>query len=249
MENRTWKVGDLSKLTGLTIRTLHHYDEIGLLHPSFHTAAGHRLYVEADIVKLQQIMSLKELDFSLEEIKEFFENSEYNPKEVIEMQLERLKEEIRRKEELKQQLQELWEVFHSWQKPTLDQFINSIELIKNQSKYFTQEQRNKMKKHYDKLRNAEAKELADIWSKLNSLLQAEMERGTPTDNPRVIELAKKWREGINLFTGGDIEIIKSAERYYADNPQAAKVSGMSGELYRYITDILRQGDVSHGTLT
>jgi MerR family transcriptional regulator, thiopeptide resistance regulator len=238
MQNRTWKVGELSKLTGLTIRTLHHYDEIGLLCPMFHTDAGHRLYAEADIGKLQQIMSLKELGYSLDGIKELFENPEYNSKEVLQMQLEGLKEEIKLKEELKQQLQELSEIFDSWQKPTLEQFIKAIELIRNQSKYFTQEQRIKMKEHYYKLNSTEANELTNNWSQLISQFQSEMDKGTPIDSPRVIELAKRWQEGINLFTGGDMGIVRSAERYYIDNPQAAKGSGMSGELYIYIKDIL-----------
>jgi MerR family transcriptional regulator, thiopeptide resistance regulator len=238
MQNRTWKVGELSKLTGLTIRTLHHYDEIGLLCPRFHTDAGHRLYSEADIGKLQQIMSFKELGYSLDGIKELFENPEYNPKEVLQMQLKGLKEEIKLKEELKQQLQELSEVFDSWQKPTLEQFIKAIELIRNQSKYFTQEQRIKMKKHYYKLNTTEANELTNNWSQLISQFQSEMDKDTPIDSPRVIELAKRWQGGINLFTGGDMGIVRSAERYYMDNPQAAKSSGMSGELYRYIKNIL-----------
>lgn len=238
VQKRTWKVGELSKLTGLTIRTLHHYDEIGLLRPAFRTDTGHRLYTEDDIIKLQQIMSLKELDFSLDEIKEFFENPEYNPKEVIEMQLERLTQEIKLKEELKQQLQELWEVFHSWKKPNLEQFIRSIELIKVQKEYFTEEQINRMKIHYNKLNNVEVDKIANSWSQLISLLQSEMENGTSVDNPRVIELAVRWKQGMDFFSGGDMGIIYSAERYYADNPNAAKGSGMSGELYKYIKDAL-----------
>jgi MerR family transcriptional regulator, thiopeptide resistance regulator len=238
LQNRTWKVGEISKLTGITIRTLHHYDEIRLLRPTFRTDTGHRLYTEDDIIKLQQIMSLKELDFSLEEIKEFFENPEYNPKEVIEMQLERLTKEIKLKEELKQQLQELWEVFHSWKKPSLEQFIKSIELIKAQKEYFTQEEINRMKMHYDKLNNVEVDKIAKSWNQLISLLQSEMENGTSVDNPRVMELAEKWKQGMDYFSGGDMGIIYSAERYYAENPHAAKGSGMSGELYKYIKDAL-----------
>jgi DNA-binding transcriptional MerR regulator len=238
VNDRTWKVGELSKLTGLTIRTLHHYDEIGLVSPRFRTESGHRLYTEEDIIKLQQIMSLKELDLSLEEIEGFFKNPDYSPKEVLELQIERLNQEIKLKEELKVQLQELWEVFNSWKKPTLEQFISSIELIKNQKKYFTEEQRSRMKKYYVRLSDAEVNELAVNWSQIVTKLQGEMDKGTPIDDPAVIELAKEWQQGINLFTGGDAGIIKSAERYYADNPQAAMVSGMSGELYKYITEIL-----------
>lgn len=238
VDDRTWKVGELSKLTGLTIRTLHHYDEIGLLHPSSRTSTGHRLYSKDDIVKLQQIMSLKELNFSLEEIREFFENPGYNPKEILEAQIQQLNEEIRLKEELKQHLQELWEVFHSSKKPNLEQFINSIELIKNQKEYFTQKQINGLKKQYDKLNNFEVDKFTESWNELNSLLQTEMEKGTSVDNSNVIKLARRWKEGIDFFTGGDAEIIYSAERYYSDNPHAAKGSGMSGELYKYIKDAL-----------
>lgn len=183
-------------------------------------------------------MSLKELDFSLEEIKEFFENPEYNPKEVIEMQVERLTQEIKLKEELKQQLQELWEVFYFWKKPKLEQFIKSIELIKAQKEYFTQEQINRMKMHYNKLNNVEVDEISKNWRQLISSLQSEMENGTSVDNPRVIELAEKWKQGMDFFSGGDMGIIYSAERYYSENPYAAKGSGMSGELYKYIKDAL-----------
>ncbi|MCM0651001.1 MerR family transcriptional regulator [Clostridium swellfunianum] len=238
VQNRTWKVGELSKLAGLTIRTLHHYDEIGLLSPTFRTDSGHRLYAEDDIVKLQQIMSLKELDFSLDEIKEFFENPEYNPKEIIEMQIERLNQEIKLKEELMLQLQELWEVFNSLKKPNLEQFISSIQLIKNQKDYFTQEQINIMKKQYGKLNNIDSDKFAYNWNEINYLLQSEMEKGTSVYNPRVIELVKRWKEEMDFFTGGDSGIMHSAERYYTDNPHAAKGSGMSGELYKYIKDIL-----------
>ncbi|GFP75621.1 hypothetical protein bsdtw1_01708 [Clostridium fungisolvens] len=238
MQNKNWKVGDLSKLTGLTIRTLHHYDEIGLLCPSFRNDAGHRFYSEGDIIKLHQIMSLKQLEFSLDEIKAFLENPKYNPIDVIEMQLKRLDEEISLKKQLRSDLNELLEVFNSWQRPSLDQFINSIELIRNQKKYFTKEQQIKLKKQYDKLNQNNSSDILNSWSNIISSFQAEMENGTPIDDLKVIKLAKQWQEGINLFTGGDSEIINSAERYYMDNPQAAKGSGMSGELYEYIKKAL-----------
>jgi MerR family transcriptional regulator, thiopeptide resistance regulator len=234
MLNKTWKVGELSKLTGITVRTLHHYDEIGLLFPLSHTDSGHRLYSEFDIIKLQQIMSLKQLGFSLDKIKELFENPGYNPKEILGMQLEKLNAEINLKQELQIQLQELWEVFDSWQKPTIEQFIKAIELIRNQSKYFTQEQRSIFKNHYRNLNTTEGKEVNNNWNELMFLLQSELDKGTPANNPVVIELVKRWQEGIDFFTQGDKGIVQSAERYYVDNPNAARGSGMSGELYEYI---------------
>ena len=65
-EQTRWKIGELAKRTGITVRTLHHYDQIDLLVPSMHSDAGHRLYSATDIARLQQILSLKQLGFHLE---------------------------------------------------------------------------------------------------------------------------------------------------------------------------------------
>jgi MerR family transcriptional regulator, thiopeptide resistance regulator len=61
-------VGELSRLTGVTVRALHHYDEIGLVRPSQRSAAGYRLYGEHDVLRLQQVLVLRELGVSLDEI-------------------------------------------------------------------------------------------------------------------------------------------------------------------------------------
>lgn len=61
-------VGEISRLTGVTVRALHHYDEIGLVKPSQRSAAGYRLYSESDVLRLQQVLVLRELGVPLEEI-------------------------------------------------------------------------------------------------------------------------------------------------------------------------------------
>ena len=80
MPEQTWKVGELAARTGLTVRTLHHYDAIGLLCPSGRTGSnhgsGHRLYTAADVTRLHQILCLKQLGFGLEQIKEYMFGSQ-----------------------------------------------------------------------------------------------------------------------------------------------------------------------------
>ncbi|TMQ06974.1 MAG: MerR family transcriptional regulator [Deltaproteobacteria bacterium] len=61
-------VGELSRLTGVTVRALHHYDEIGLIRPSQRTAAGYRLYDKRDVLRLQQVLVLRELGVPLDDI-------------------------------------------------------------------------------------------------------------------------------------------------------------------------------------
>ncbi|MGH3481002.1 MAG: MerR family transcriptional regulator [Pseudonocardiaceae bacterium] len=64
VDGPTWKVGQLARLTGLTVRTLHHYDQVGLLCPSARTPSGHRLYGDQDV----RIVALRELGLPLEVI-------------------------------------------------------------------------------------------------------------------------------------------------------------------------------------
>src|SRR2546421_8353984 len=88
------KVGELARRTGLTVRTLHYYDEIGLLAPSQHTASGHRLYGAADVARLQQIKSLRQLGFSLEQIRDCLNGPDFSPLRLVESHLAHLREQV-----------------------------------------------------------------------------------------------------------------------------------------------------------
>ena len=69
-------VGDVARLAGVTVRTLHHYDEVGLLRPSARSAAGYRVYDDGDLVRLQQILGYRELGFALDAIAEILDDPE-----------------------------------------------------------------------------------------------------------------------------------------------------------------------------
>ena len=71
-------ISQVTRLTGISIRTLQYYDEIGLLKPSELTASGYRLYNDEALQTLQQILFFKELGFSLKEIKEILENPDFD---------------------------------------------------------------------------------------------------------------------------------------------------------------------------
>jgi DNA-binding transcriptional MerR regulator len=68
-------VGELAKLTGVTVRTLHHYDELGLVRPSQRTAAGYRLYDDADVLRLHEVLLFRELGLPLDEIAKAIESA------------------------------------------------------------------------------------------------------------------------------------------------------------------------------
>lgn len=234
-DKKYWKVGELAKRTGITVRTLHHYDQLGLLSPSKDSDAGHRLYTASDISKLQQILSLKQWGFSLQEIKDLMEHPHYRPREAIRLQLERVTEQIRMQEDLRDRLQELYQVLGTRQDVTVEQLLKIIEVMKMTQNYFTPEQMEKVKKQGELLGSEKIQEVEKEWSVLIARVRKELEKGTPPEDPEVAQLAKRWQELVNLFTGGDAEIRKAAERYYAENPDMAAQMGIDKKLFQYIT--------------
>jgi DNA-binding transcriptional MerR regulator len=84
---QTWKAGALAKATGLTVRTLHHYDEIGLLRPSRRLAGGHRLYDAEDVARLYRIIRLRQLGFALSQVADVLAEPEWQLAPAIERHL------------------------------------------------------------------------------------------------------------------------------------------------------------------
>ncbi|MCI9405652.1 MAG: MerR family transcriptional regulator [Oscillospiraceae bacterium] len=80
-------VNEVSRLTGVSVRTLHHYDAIGLLKPAAVTEAGYRLYDDAALLRLQQILLFRELEFPLQEIKGILESPNFDRNRALEQQI------------------------------------------------------------------------------------------------------------------------------------------------------------------
>ncbi|MGN7356263.1 MerR family transcriptional regulator [Paenibacillus sp. SAF-054] len=78
-------VKEVAELAGISVRTLHHYDEIGLLHPSATTEAGYRIYTDKDLALLQQILFFRELDFPLKQIREIMGRPDFDRREAMEL--------------------------------------------------------------------------------------------------------------------------------------------------------------------
>ena len=79
----TYTIKRVAELAGLTVRALHHYDHIGLLRPAAHSEAGYRLYTEADLERLQQVLFFRELGFSLQDIKAIIDSPDFDRKQAL----------------------------------------------------------------------------------------------------------------------------------------------------------------------
>lgn len=81
---KQYTVKELAKISGVTVRTLHYYDELDLLQPKSRSNAGYRCYGDSELLKLQQILFYRELEFSLQEIKKIVNDPEFDPKKALE---------------------------------------------------------------------------------------------------------------------------------------------------------------------
>ncbi|MBB5917331.1 DNA-binding transcriptional MerR regulator [Nocardia transvalensis] len=89
-------VGVVAHSTGVSVRTLHHYDEIGLLEPSGRSATGYRLYSDADLQRLQRILFYRELDFGLDDIASMLDDAGLSDEDHLRRQRDLLRERIAR---------------------------------------------------------------------------------------------------------------------------------------------------------
>ena len=129
-----WKIGELARRTGLTVRTLHHYDEIGLLSPAQRSDGGHRVYDEASVQRLYRIVSLRSLGFPLDAIAQALDSERFDPRAAVEDHLRRLEAQIAQEQRLVTKLRALTDRLGA------DDFLTTIEELTMRERYYTPEQ-------------------------------------------------------------------------------------------------------------
>jgi MerR family transcriptional regulator, thiopeptide resistance regulator len=231
---QTWKVGALARQTGLTVRTLHHYDEIGLLSPSLRTGAGHRLYTADDLGRLLQILSLRQLGLSLDDVRESLARPESTLQQVLGLHIARLRERIDLQQRLCRRLETVAERLRAAETVSVDEFIQTLEAMTMFEKHFTPEQLQEIHARGQQVGPERIREVEAEWPELIAKVRAEMERGTDPASAAVQELARRWKELLREFTGGNPGIQKGLNTMYAEEPEVRSRTGIDPALMEYI---------------
>lgn len=133
MEKKTFTVGKFAKLTGVTERTLRYYDRRGLLKPSKYNKQGHRLYTENDLFKLQNILTLKYLDFSLEDIAEYLQKPGQDLKDSLAAQAHLLKQKREQLDQVMGTIERVQAIIQEQEKHTdSDLLLGLIHVIQHE---------------------------------------------------------------------------------------------------------------------
>lgn len=235
MEREEWKVGELARATGLTVGTLHHYDDVGLLTPSRRTPAGHRLYSGEDVRTLYSIVALRQLGFSLGEIGAVVGTPGGDVEEVTRRRLEELDRQIEAHRRLRARLAALLDALGKEGRASSRDLAAIVEEMTMHERYYTSEQLAELERRRKELGGDEAMRKAEQeWADLIAAVRAEKERGTDPADPRMQELAQRWTGLIEQFTGGDPAIAKSLQTMYErEGPEEASRGMVDRELMEY----------------
>ena len=215
MTEPPWKVGELARRTGLSVRALHHYDAIGLLQPSLRTAAGHRLYGRADVERLQQIQSLRLLGVPLDEVRRLLDDGALSPRAVSDAQLRRLRERIAAQAKLAERLSALADHMDRAEDASLEDLCRIIEAMTRMERHFTPDQLAQLEARRAQVGEQRIREVQQEWAVLIPEVQAAMDRGADPTSPEVLALARRWKGLVEEFTGGDAGIEAGVRRVYA----------------------------------
>jgi DNA-binding transcriptional MerR regulator len=218
----------------VTRRTLRYYDRVGLLSPAEHTEAGYRLYAEEDLFRLQQILALKFLGFSLEEIKAFLRGEPQHLPEALAQQKAMLREKRRQLDAILKALDETEALLQAgeacWE--AIARVIQAIQMEQQKDwvkKYFTDEQQKKMEELSQSAYSAEAREKLEQrgpwteqdqqrdqeqWAYLATEARRLAAAGADPAGPEAQALAKLKCDLLAAFTQGDPEIETGLKRFW-----------------------------------
>lgn len=217
------QIRDFAKLTSVSVRTLHYYDEIGLLKPGFvDPDTGYRYYDERSLERMQEIMFYRELDFSLKSILEIISSPDYNKKSALREQKKLL---ILKKERLERLIAALDDAEKGAGTVSMKVFDNN-EYEAAQRKYADEAKRKWGKT--DAWRESQEKTkkyTKDKWGEINegmisifSAFSECMKKGVSPDGKEAQELVKKWQDYItaNFYQCTDEILCGLGQMYVAD---------------------------------
>ncbi|MEU1980793.1 MerR family transcriptional regulator [Nocardia sp. NPDC019395] len=223
---RVWKVGELAAEAGLTVRTLHHYDRIGLVHPAERTGTGHRLYTASDVQRLYQVLALRQLGLGLDRIADVLAGTVATP-QVLSAHRDYLAAQLAATQELHALVAALAATAESRPDASVDRFLELIRrtvMVDDTFKeYFTEGQLTQLAQRREDLGEQQIRRAEAEWGELIPEVDAAIAVGMDPAAPAARKLAARWMELLEGFHGGDAGLRDSMYRMQAG--EADRIEG------------------------
>jgi DNA-binding transcriptional MerR regulator len=227
-----YTVKEVARMSGVSVRTLHYYDEIGLLRPAFYGENGYRYYENEQLLRLQQIMFFRELDFKLDEIQTILDHDAFNQIEALQSQRHLLEEKINRLQKLIQTIDRTVahlkgeinmqneEMYYGFDKAKQDQYIKELRerygsCVEGRIKESQQRMKNWKKEDYS--------EVKSIINQIHRYLTSALHQGMPVESKEVQAIIQRHFEWINRFYTADKEFYQGLGNMYVEHPDFRKL--------------------------
>lgn len=236
-------VKQVSALTGISVRTLHYYDEIGLLVPTTNTQSGYRLYDDHAIARLQQILFYKELDFPLSEIRQILDSPAFDSQKALEQQKNLL---IMKRDRLNNLISLVDDVMKGENKMSFQEFdMKKIEATREAYAKEAKERWGKTEAYAESERKTKGYSKED-WKRITE--EAEnIYRGfvdkmdAAPDSPEVQELVQQWQNHItkNYYPCSKEILAGLGEMYVSDPRFIQNIDQHKGGLAQFMHDAIQ----------
>ena len=222
------KVGELAALANLTVRTLHHYDSIGLLRPSARSDAGYRLYDRDDVARLHRIQALRAFGLSLSDIALTLDSPAGSPLAIVDRQLEALEVRMAEATRLRDQLLRVRAQLVQGSAPDLSTWLttleNTMDMINVYERYFTKEE-------LERLPMVRSDAAQAQWQAMVEQVRGLIESQVPPNSDAAKAFALRWLQTFDRDTGGDAA-LQAKLNVMAEREKDAV--GMPARIFDYV---------------
>ena len=251
----SYSVGQVAGFAGVTVRTLHHYDEIGLLAPGERSHAGHRRYGDADLDRLQRILFYRELGFPLDEVAVLLDDPDADPREHLRRQHELLSARIEKLTKMAAAVEHAMEAsrmginltpeerFEVFGDKDPEQYAEEAEQRWGGTEAYAESQRRAARYTKDDWKRMQA-EVKDWGERYDALMTA----GEPPTGERAMDMAEEHRQHIcGWFYDCPYDMhVGLAEMYVADERFKAFYDAMKPGLAEHLRDAVLANAARHG---
>lgn len=220
------RASEFAQLAGVTVRTLHHYDRLGLLKPR-RNGSGYRLYRESDLERLEQIVALKFLGLPLKEIRSLLDAAAPELPDALRMQRRALEEKRRLLDRAITVIREA-EAVVAGGRPAgaavLKKIIEVIEMQQNNdwTKYANEAAKEKLAARQGEWSPELQERVSRQWMELISEVQAAMDAGESPASPKAQALGARWKALVEEFTHRDPDLTQAASNAWKDRANWSK---------------------------
>jgi DNA-binding transcriptional MerR regulator len=243
MSKERWRVGALAQAAGLTVRTLHHYHQLGMLTPSARTDAGHRLYTAADVRRLYRILALRRLGLRLPQIRVVLDQDGTDLRTVVRAHLAESERQLAVQARLTGLLRQILTALDGMDHPSTDSLIQVLEAMTMVEHYLTPERVAQLRERHQTLGDAAGTQGAQAWAELTAAADAARRAGLDPTSTEVQAIARRWQELIERYTGGDARIVGALQAMIATEGIGQASRGtVSPELAAYMAASLTSAE-------